>query len=101
MIQQRGVHRGRALSPNDGEKETQMNRFMEGRRTRHKADYSQMAMTAADAEGFLVKPLPYLAAEFAVLRAMQGDTTRDINNHQSEQSETGIQRGKRLEENER
>lgn len=40
-------------------------------------------MTAA--EGF--RRAPYLAAEFAVLQAMQGETTRDVNNRQSHQSD--------------
>lgn len=42
-------------------------------------------MTAA--EGF--SEAPYLAAEFAVLQAMQGETTRDVNNRQSHQSDRG------------
>lgn len=42
-------------------------------------------MTAA--EGF--RGAPYLAAEFAVLQAMQGETTRDVNNRQSHRSDRG------------
>lgn len=33
-------------------------------------------MTAADAEGF--SEAPYLAAEFAVLKAVRGETIRDV-----------------------
>lgn len=40
-------------------------------------------MTAESAEGF--NEAPYLAAEFAVLRAMRGETIRDVNNCQSRQ----------------
>lgn len=46
-------------------------------------------MTAADTEGF--SEAPYLAAEFAVLKAMQGETIRDVNNRQSRVTE---ERGK-------
>lgn len=49
-------------------------------------------MTAADAEGF--SEAPYLAAEFAVLKAMQGETIRDVNNRQSRQSRVTGERGK-------
>lgn len=41
-------------------------------------------MTAENAVGF--SEAPYLAAEFAVLRAMRGETIRDVNNRQSHQS---------------
>lgn len=41
-------------------------------------------MTTERAEGF--SEAPYLAAEFAVLRAMRGETMGDINNCQSHQS---------------
>lgn len=41
-------------------------------------------MTDGNAEGF--SEAPYLAAEFAVLRAMRGETIRDDNNCQSHQS---------------
>lgn len=40
-------------------------------------------MAAESAEGF--SEAPYLEAEFAVLRAMRGET-RDVNNRQSHQS---------------
>lgn len=50
-------------------------------------------MTAAYDKGF--SGAPYLAAEFAVLRAMQGETIRDVNNRQLRQSRvTEIERGK-------
>lgn len=41
-------------------------------------------MTAESAEGF--SEAAYLAAEFAVLRAMRGETIRDVNICQSRQS---------------
>lgn len=53
----------------------------------------QNGMTAADGEGF--SEAPYLAAEFAVLKAMQGEETiRDVNNRQSRQSRGTEERGK-------
>lgn len=63
---------------------------MEGRRkrttVREMGVPSQVSLFPNDADAEHLSEAAYLAAEFAVLKAMQGETIRDINNCQSSQS---------------